>query len=125
MDRPVVGRGAPADGVAAWRALVAGRWSLVDHFDHDGRRFLVARRNDPRVRAPVALTLRERQVAGYACLGHSNKLIAYELGLSPTTIATHLERAARKLGVASRPELIRACAELVVETSVAPPPAAE
>ncbi|MBI5481659.1 MAG: response regulator transcription factor [Deltaproteobacteria bacterium] len=104
----------PAEAVAAWRALVAGRWSLVDHFDHDGRRFLLARRNDPDTRALGELTLRERQVVGYACLGHANKLIAYELGLSASSIATHLARAAEKLGADSRPALIRICTGLAV-----------
>lgn len=105
-------RSDPAEAVAAWRALVAGRWSLVDHFDHDGRHFLVARRNDPDTGALGALTLRERQVVGYACLGHPNKLIAYELGLSPSSIATYLARAAAKVGADSRPALIRICTGL-------------
>jgi DNA-binding CsgD family transcriptional regulator len=94
------------EAVAAWRALVAGRWSLVDHFDHDSRRFLVARRNDPRAPGLAGLTLRERQAAGYACLGHSNKLIAYELGLSASTVATYLTRAAAVLGATTRAGLI-------------------
>jgi DNA-binding CsgD family transcriptional regulator len=86
--------------------LVAGRWSLVDHFERSGRRYLVARRNDPSVRDPRALNLRERQVVWYASLGHSNKLIGYQLGLSFSTVATHLANATRKRGVASRVELI-------------------
>jgi DNA-binding CsgD family transcriptional regulator len=90
----------PAEAVAAWRALVAGRWSLVDHFDHDGRHFLLARRNDPDTRALGELTLRERQVVGYASLG--------QMGLSASSIATYLGRAAAKLGADSRPALIRA-----------------
>ncbi|HEY1584608.1 MAG TPA: hypothetical protein VGH63_02905, partial [Polyangia bacterium] len=32
--------------VAEWTGLIAARWSLVDHFESDGKRFLVARRND-------------------------------------------------------------------------------
>ena len=98
----------PDAAVALWQALFAGRWSLLDHFDSDGKRFLVARKNDPAAPQPALLTLRERQVACYAAVGHSNKLIAYELGLSPSTVATHLSAAARKLGVASRVALIRA-----------------
>jgi len=43
------------------------------------------------------LTLRERQVLAYAGLGHSNKVIAYELGLSTSTVSTHLARARRKM----------------------------
>jgi DNA-binding CsgD family transcriptional regulator len=101
---------APGEAVDAWRALVAGRWSLVDHFDHDGRRFLLARRDDPQSRSRAdLLTLGERQVLGCACLGHSNKLIACELGLSPTTVSTHLARVAAKLGAESRAALVRLC----------------
>jgi DNA-binding CsgD family transcriptional regulator len=102
-------RSHPEQAVAAWHALVAGRWSLIDFFDSDGRRFFIARRNDPSARALSDLTLRERQVVSYACLGHSNKLIAYELGLSPSTVATNLARATAKLGARSRAELIRTC----------------
>ena len=70
------------------------------------RIFLVARRNDPRAPGLAGLTLRERQAAGYACLGHSNKLIAYELGLSASTVATYLTRAAAALGAGTRAGLI-------------------
>ena len=40
-----------------WRGLVAGRWSLVEQFDTDRKRFIVARKNDPRIAAPSALAL--------------------------------------------------------------------
>jgi DNA-binding CsgD family transcriptional regulator len=102
---------AAGEAVEAWRALVAGRWSFVDHFDHDGRRFLVVHRNDPRPPGLAGLTLRERQATGYACLGHSNKLIAYELGLSASTVATHLAHAAAALGVKTRAALIERYAQ--------------
>jgi hypothetical protein len=35
------------EALELWQGLVAGRWSLVEQFDSDGRRFLVARKNDP------------------------------------------------------------------------------
>jgi len=95
----------PTAAVDLWRGLVAGRWSLVDHFDTDGRRYLVARRNDPRAPDPRALTERERQIARFVALGHSNKLIAYELGVSEESVATHVRRAAAKLGVGGRVQL--------------------
>jgi DNA-binding CsgD family transcriptional regulator len=96
----------PGQALELWQALVSGRWSLVDHHEHDGRRYLIARRNDPGVSDPRALSLRERQVAWYAALGHPNKLIGYELGISMSSVATHLKLASKKLGVRSRPELI-------------------
>lgn len=92
----------PDGALDLWKGLVAGRWSLVDSFENDGRRYLIARRNEPDAPCPQALTRREAQVAAYAALGHGNKLIAYELGLSVSTVATHLASARRKLRARSR-----------------------
>jgi DNA-binding CsgD family transcriptional regulator len=91
----------PDEAVAIWQALVAGRWSLVDHFDTDGRRFVVAHRNDAIPPDGRALTLRERQVLAYAAIGHSNKQIAYDLGLATSTVGWHLARARSKLRLPS------------------------
>jgi DNA-binding CsgD family transcriptional regulator len=96
----------PDAAIDLWRGLVQGRWSLVDRFERDGRRYIVAHRNDPAALDPRSLTDRERQVVGYVALGHSNKLIAYELGLSPSTVGVLLARAAAKLGARSRAELV-------------------
>jgi DNA-binding NarL/FixJ family response regulator len=85
--------------VELWRGLVAGRWSLVEHFERDGRRYYLAHKNDPELGPDRALSERERQVLGYAELGHSNKLIGYSLGLSTSTVATLLGRARKKLGI--------------------------
>lgn len=94
------------EALALWRALVAGRWSLVDHFDSDGKRFLVARPNEPSPAAVLeALTPREAQVLAYARMGHSNKLIAYELGLSPAAISEHLHLAMLKLAIRDPSEI--------------------
>jgi DNA-binding CsgD family transcriptional regulator len=82
-----------------WQGLVAGRWSLVEHFERDGRRYYLAHKNDPELAPDRALTQRECQVVGYAELGHSNKLIGYALGLSTSSVSTLLTRARRKLGV--------------------------
>jgi DNA-binding NarL/FixJ family response regulator len=90
-----------------WRAMVAGRWSIVDRFDRDGRRFLIAHQNEPEAAAPRALTRRERQVVSYAAMGHSNKLIAYELGLSVGAVSAYLNVGMRKLGLDSRVDLAR------------------
>ena len=95
-----------------WRSLCAGRWTLLDRFESDGRRFLIARENAPSAPRPRALTERERQVVALAALGHTNKLVAYCLGLSPSMVAAHLKRAMGKLGVSSRLELIQTCRAL-------------
>ncbi len=95
----------PDGALDLWTALVAGRWSLVDRFESDGRRFVVALKNAPAVRDPRALTERERQVAHLAAEGASNKLIAYTLGVSESGVGTQLGRALRKLGLERREEL--------------------
>jgi DNA-binding CsgD family transcriptional regulator len=92
----------PDEALEIWRGLVDGRWSLVEQFDSDGRRFLVAHSNAAIAADPRGLTARERQVAGYAALGHSNKLIAYELGLAPNTVSGLLAKAREKLGKGRR-----------------------
>jgi DNA-binding CsgD family transcriptional regulator/RecA/RadA recombinase len=54
---------------------------------------------------PGALTAAERRVAEAAASGASNREIAEELYLTPSTVRIHLSRSLRKLGVSSRGEL--------------------
>lgn len=90
-----------------WRPLVQASWSLLDDFDTDGRRFIIAVDNAPPTRTPRGpLSERERQVLTQAQLGHSNKVIAYDLGLSNATVRVLLHRAARKLGATTRAEAL-------------------
>jgi DNA-binding CsgD family transcriptional regulator len=98
----------PRAAAALWRTMVQEEWSLVDWYDHDGKRFLLAQENRITARSADALTPRETQVVACAAMGHSNKLIAYDLGLSAGTVAVLLGRAARKLGVSGRVALVRA-----------------
>jgi DNA-binding NarL/FixJ family response regulator len=89
-------------GDPAWNAVLAGRWSLVDRFDSDGRRFVVAYRNPPGVLDPRRLTPREEGVTALAAIGRSNKEIAGQLGVTQSTVATLLAAALSKLGLSSR-----------------------
>jgi DNA-binding CsgD family transcriptional regulator len=95
----------PDDAESLWRALLDGRVALVDRFDRDGRRFVVLRPCAPHERD--ALTVRERDVLASVALGHANKRIALDLGVSESTVSAALRSAARKLGVRSRVELAR------------------
>ncbi len=92
--------------LASWKGLVEARWTLVDHFESNGRRLLLAQCNDAPTHDVSRLTERERQVVAFASLGHPNKLIAYELGISPSTVGVFLNHAARRLGARTRAELI-------------------
>lgn len=103
----------PEEALQLWQGLVDGTWTLVDHCEVGGRRYLLARRNAPSVRDPKALTGRERAVVSFAAVGHQDKYIGYLLGLSPSTVSGHLQSAQRKLGLTSRTELIRCLAAVV------------
>lgn len=48
------------------------------------------------------LTARERQILEHVVAGKQNVAVALELGIAPATVAKHLERAYRKLGVSNR-----------------------
>jgi DNA-binding CsgD family transcriptional regulator len=101
------GRSDPFAALSLWQGLLAGRWSLVEHFDSDGRRFVLARRNDQGLPHPAALTRRQRQVVFLVSLGLSNKETAYALGLAENTISAHLTTGLLRLGIQSRAALIR------------------
>jgi DNA-binding CsgD family transcriptional regulator len=93
------------DALRSWRALVNGEWSLVDSFESDGRRYVIARKNPPRVRDPRGLSEREACVAAYVAQGLPNKLVAYQLGVTESTVSSQLTTTMRKLGLESRVEL--------------------
>ncbi|HEY7957116.1 MAG TPA: helix-turn-helix transcriptional regulator [Polyangia bacterium] len=101
-------RDSPARALHSWKGLVSARWTLVDQFDSDGKRYVIARRNEAFPRGLDALAPRERQIIGFLVLGHTTKHIAYELGISDSTVRVLLARAFRKLEVRSRRELIAA-----------------
>lgn len=54
------------------------------------------------LQALAALTGREQQVIRLLLAGHTNKVIARELGISPSTVKVHVHAAFRRLGVHSR-----------------------
>jgi DNA-binding CsgD family transcriptional regulator len=109
-------RAAPVEALDLWKSMVAGRWTLTDQFERDGKRFVVARINEPATVSVKSLTRRESQVVAMASVGHSNKLIAYELGVSEGTVAKLLARAQTKYGAKSVHELVAAALPAWVAT---------
>lgn len=99
-------KNSPDEALDLWRAMVRGRWSLVDWFDTDGRRFVVAKPNAPNLGDPRGLTEREHQVVTYASRGESSKLISYRLGISRQRISGLLRDAMHKLAVKTPAQLV-------------------
>jgi len=108
VDRVRVGHNTAdfREALAAWEALVGARWSLVDWFDTDGRRYILAMPNEPQTNDPRLLTDREKQVVGYAALGETHKLIGFRLGISRARVTAHMGSILRKLGTRTQAQLV-------------------
>ena len=91
-----------------WRTLVDGRSTLVLSFEWEGRQFMVLRSQTSGECVGAALTARERQVVAYRARGYALKYIAYELGLTASTISSCAASARAKLGFRSDVEMIAA-----------------
>src|SRR5262249_45491156 len=94
-----------------WTALVLGEVSVVAR-TLSGRRVYAVLENTPASRPLRALTKREIDILTMAARGLPNKVCAYALGLSETTVSSALARIALKVGVATRLELLRLAAVL-------------
>jgi DNA-binding NarL/FixJ family response regulator len=72
----------------------------------DGRRKLsVVHAYEVAAAPPSSLTTREHQIAALVAAGYSNKAIAAELSISPTTAARHVANIMAKLGFRSRTQI--------------------
>ncbi len=111
-------RASPGEAISVWKTMVSGRWSLSDHFESDGRRYILAYVNTPDAPPLRTLSELERQVLSCSALGKSNKLISHELGLGLAAVSSALKRATSKLG-ARRPRDLIAIMDQVLEAPVA------
>jgi DNA-binding NarL/FixJ family response regulator len=98
-------RASPERALTLWQALVAGQWSLVDHWESGGRRYVAAYPNRTGLRDPRALTPTEQSVLRYLALGATNKELSYALGLPEKTASKAVSQVLRKLRARSRVEL--------------------
>lgn len=105
-------RRAGADALGCWRALVAGELSVVERTIGSRPHFFFFD-NPPHRQALTALTEGEQDVVGAVSRGQSNKAVAYGLGISESAVSLRLGRAAEKLGLASRTDLVRLAALFV------------
>lgn len=94
------------EALSHWREFLDGGWSLLDQGGSDGGRVLLAVRVPRGSRDPRAMTARESAALALAARGFSNKEIAFEMGVAPSTVAGFLRASQDKLGVSSRHALI-------------------
>ena len=97
--------------LSLWPGLIDGRLILIDRFDTDGRRYVVAVQSVGVRACDRELTSREREVVSHAMDGSTNREIAKKLGISVSTVSSHISNALLKLRLARRESLpIEACA---------------
>ncbi len=90
----------------SWQPLVDTRWTLVDSYESNGARYIVARENHAEAPSLEALSERQRQVVACLAVGQTTKEIAYALGIDASTVRVLLQRAAARLAVAGRTGLL-------------------
>jgi len=90
-----------------WRGSVARHWTIVGQFERNGTVYLIARRNPTENPSPKRLSQREREVVELLANGLTTKEIAFQLGISASTVGVLLFRAAQKIGARTREDLIR------------------
>jgi DNA-binding NarL/FixJ family response regulator len=101
--------GARADGAAMNSGEVV-EYALSDEA-HAPPASTTASGRSPIGARPVTLTRREEEVATLVARGLTNRQIASELSISEHTVANHVARAMRKLGLSSRSQLAAWVAE--------------
>ena len=117
LARAQLPSGETREALRLWEGVLRGRSSIVDWFDTDGRRFILALPNAPHNRDPRGLTERECQVATHVGAGESSKLVAYRLGVSRSRVSELLRLAMRKLGVQTTAQLVIKMRTLLVESA--------
>ncbi|MEM9488900.1 MAG: LuxR C-terminal-related transcriptional regulator, partial [Myxococcota bacterium] len=94
--------------VTAWQGLMSGQWTMLSHFTHRGRRYVLARRVRAGTEWPLRLTPSEMRAIRFALSPQyaDHNSLAEAMNIKESTLTTHLNRALKKLGLRSRAELL-------------------
>lgn len=101
------GRVSPSqDAGKLWSTILSGAYCLVERWQHNDRSYLVLE-NASEARHRRALSRTELDVVSMAMRGMTTKVIAFDLGMTPSGVSNRLAQAARKIGVSTRCDLLR------------------
>jgi DNA-binding CsgD family transcriptional regulator len=108
----------PTSGVhRAAKVRRGAGWTLTEQFVREGYCYRLMRRPVEPSDAGPRFTRREEEALALASDGCSNKRIAQILDVSPSTVGVLLFRAATKLNVKSRDDLVAAYKQLVASSA--------
>ena len=88
-----------------------------DALDYDAGNRAALRQHDQMSRRFVALTARERDVLALLIAGHSNKVMASEMGLSERTVEVYRAHIMKKTASRSLAQLVRMAMEMQLTSS--------
>lgn len=94
-----------SDAGPHWNELFAGEWKLLDQFDQEGHRYVIARRR--RRPAEAALEPSEWDALALRAQGAPLKVIADELKVSMPTASRRIKSGMKKLGIRTASDLAR------------------
>lgn len=94
-----------SDPGSHWNELFAGDWKLLDQFDNEGHRYVIARRRRRPVEA--ALEPSEWDALALRAQGAPLKVIADELKVSMPTASRRIKSGMQKLGIRTAADLAR------------------
>jgi len=103
----VLKQSAPTELITAIRTIAAGNAYLDPSLTRRVMGGYVSRAVSQRGESKSELTDRESEVLRLIALGYSNKEIASQIDLSVKTVEAHKANAVRKLGIASRVDIVR------------------
>jgi len=99
----------PDQAVRIWRELATGQWLVVDASDERGtRRLTLARAGHRPLLDWSRLTRSEQRIVDLVSRGTPQKVVALELGCSPSRVCETLRGIRARLGFARSGDLARA-----------------
>lgn len=96
----------PSKAARSVSSAFPAKWTVLETFDRDGTRYVLARENRPRPKSLADIPAAERSVLECAMRGLATKEIAHVLSISDATVRVLLMRSARRCQVLGRRELI-------------------
>jgi DNA-binding NarL/FixJ family response regulator len=88
-----------------WEDLFAGEWKLLDQFDREGHRYVIARRRRRPIEAELEAS--EWDALRLRASGASLKVIADQLQVSLPTASRRIKSGMKKLGIRTGSDLAK------------------